>query len=346
MWCYKSALVSELVLLTALLASSQHLNLLIVFNYSYLPCQPSRHCYLQPFWSIRSLSRRIRFRLLSATIIRVFLIHPDESWNSMAPVCFLPVGPGKWHEVDLHAPRRPSTGIPQGSVLGALLFFFWNRSLDEVISSHGLWEHWYCWWRKVSSITLPQTLMLISVLSIRHKLLFIPGDSSTRQDLVISLDDSQISPSVRAHSLEVTMVLFLSHCTLISPLLHQKDSFVSFHTGHSEACSVSWHLQTGLLLLAPGSSASEQHLTSEADSEGAVRLVYNLPRFSHTTHLLLHWIPVADCIRFKTWTISFLVFEAQGFCNHSASMCSWNIWSKIKQLLLNITETIKTPPDV
>ncbi|KAG7499322.1 hypothetical protein JOB18_034886 [Solea senegalensis] len=46
----------------------------------------------------------------------------------------------------------------------------------------------------------------------------------------------------------------------------------------------------------------------------AARLVFNLPKFSHTTPLLrsLHWLPVAARIRFKTLVLAFHATNGSG----------------------------------
>ena len=59
------------------------------------------------------------------------------------------------------------------------------------------------------------------------------------------------------------------------------------------------------LLAGPPASATKllQHIQN-----AAARLVFNLPKLSHVTPLLLrdlHWLPVAVCIRFKTTTLAF-----------------------------------------
>ncbi|KAK3536252.1 hypothetical protein QTP86_000157 [Hemibagrus guttatus] len=149
----------------------------------------------------------------------------------------------------------------------------------------------------------------------KTELLVIPGDPSPAQDL-ISLNNSMISPSATARNLGVTMdnqLSFSSHVTNVTrscqfllynirrirPFLSTQATQVlvqSLVISRLDYCN---SLLAGLPLNA---IRPLQMIQNEA-----ARLVFNQPKFSHTTPLLrsLHWLPVAACIRFKTLMLAY-----------------------------------------
>lgn len=142
----------------------------------------------------------------------------------------------------------------------------------------------------------------------KTELLSIPGDSSPRQDLVISLDNSPIPPSVTACNLGVTMDNQLScsshnaNLTRLGRFLLYNISrirpFLSTQAAHSSFRDWTSAIHSWLVFLRVPFVPLQLIQNPAADF---------FSTFSNTTLFLrsLHWLPVATCIRFKTRPLAY-----------------------------------------
>ena len=157
----------------------------------------------------------------------------------------------------------------------------------------------------------------------KTELLFLPGKGSPTHNLTITFDHSMSSPTQTARNLGVTLDSQLSltanitattrscrykllNIRWIRPLLTQKAVQVLV-----QALVISrLDYSNSLLAVLPASAIPLLQLIRNA----AAWLVFNLPKFTHTTPLLcsLHWLPVAARIRFKTLVLVYRAVYGSG----------------------------------
>ena len=150
----------------------------------------------------------------------------------------------------------------------------------------------------------------------KTELLFLPGKGCPHRDLSITIDNTVVSPSQSARNLGVILDdqlsfsaniaaitrscrFLLYNIRRIRPFLTEKTAQILI-----QALVISClDYCNSLLAGAPASAIRPLQLIQNA----AARLVFNRPKFSHTTSLLrsLHWLPVAARIQFKTLVLAY-----------------------------------------